>query len=266
MDSNSSEARVIMPAIIKGYDHLNNSAFVEWVIKACKNDDKPPKSKHVRRIINGMLRDSNVSMQMMVNIIIDDNHWQTNPILGAKLLYVALSVFQMMKKLEAADDALKKIDMLSSYYEKQRFDEKLTPYWNIALGLASIYHSKVIFHHQNPNVQPNFHSIDGKFPSEFFEILRGYLTKVIYESNRALANIADNFPCTVMVQPFIEEAINSYRLLKFVDKDNAAKTTLRDAEALFEKAQSIQFLRSAVIYPPKYNSIPEPRFSSYGAQ
>lgn len=254
----------MMAAVAKGYNQVNTSRFVEFVTKACRNDENPPKSKHVRRVVNGMLRDNHVTLLMLISIIVDDSHWQTNPILGAKILYLALASYQVFRNSNPPDDGLRKADMVVTHYQNQRsVEENYLPYWNVAMALGTVYHSKIVFHRQFQNVQPNFHTTETKFSPEFLETLRGYVTKVIYESNRMLGAAQNCFPCLVMIQPLIEEAVNSYRLLKFVDTEKACTTTLRDAEMLFDRTQTIPFLKSAIIYPPKYNAIPEARFPGY---
>ena len=247
-----SETQLVLPAILKGYRTATNANFAEWVIKACAADDSPPKAKHVRRIINAVIRDRLVTANSIANIIFADKPWRKSPYVGSKALYLVLTAIQYVPTVNYPDDLLKKCDAAVALYQNINFEQPGQSYSTIGQVIGSVIHSKLHLHKTFPKLLSNY-----TFPErteinrkEVIEALRGFMTKITYEINNAINSTNEIYGCCVLLQPLIEEICNSYQLLKFIDKDGIAQTTIKDAEDIIQKAQTIPFVKSAIIYPP----------------
>ena len=259
-----TETELVMPAILKGYRAASNALFAEWVIKACSADDSPPKAKHVRRIINAIIRDRYVTANSICNIIFDDKQWRKSPFVGSKALYLVLTAIQYVPTLNYTDNLLKKTDNAVAFYQNIKYEQPEQSYSLVGQVIGSIIHSKLHLHQAFPKLLSNF-----TFPEktevnkkELIEALRGYMTKITYEINNAIHSSNEIYGCCVLLQPLIEEICNSYQLLKYVDSEGVAQTTIKDAEDIIQKAQTIPFIKSAIIYPPTEPTKPVPKFPS----
>ena len=249
-------------ALHGGYRKWAQSSIKQWLNKATKSDDRPPKAKHVRRLIVANLRDASASVTMISRYLIGERPWKNDPRVAAKCLYIILILLQYQENLSVHLDVGHLTDGVGKYYiNKNPPEGKLQIYFLVVMRLGAIIHSKILFHSNHRHVHGNFSvSRDGDL-KELIVDLRTHLQATLYETKGIEAAVVQSgdFVATVLWQPMVDEVVSAYRLLKSIDKDPESKDLFTDTERLISHLPDFPYIATTVIFPIPGEKITIPR-------
>lgn len=243
------------------YHKWTQSSMYTWLSKATKPNYDPPKSKHVRRLILGTLRDEYETPLSIAKYSLQELEWRSDPRIAAKALYIILLLLQYQEDFKDSSDVVTYTNKIVAYYTDHiPTSEHLQIYSQAATRLGAIINSKITFHQMHLDVQGNFavknESICDK---KFIEDLRSHLTCTLYETKgvQSLVKNSDDFLITVLWQPMVQETTSVYRLLRNLDDTKDQLST--DTENLIGSLIDFPFISSTVVFPMPGENVTVPR-------
>ena len=249
-------------ALQGSYHKWAQSAIKQWMNKATKSDSKPPKAKHVRRLIVANLRDREASASAIATYLITERPWRDDPRVAAKCLYIILVLLQYQNRLSEDAQIGALTDKVVNYLiDRPMADERMKLFSQVAQRIGSIIHSKLQFHQVHGQVHGNFNVPTYMNLSELIPDLRRHLKLVLYETNgiQAAVTQSNDFVATVLWQPMVDETVSAYRLLKSIDKDPEVAELLRETEELIAVLPNFPYIATTVIFPTAGEKITIPR-------
>lgn len=250
--------------IHNSYHKWTQQSLASWLTKATKDNSKPPKAKHVRRILIASLRDPCVTPLFVAQYFLDERPWRDDARISAKCLYIMLVLLQYREELASQFEVSRFTDKVVAYWDGKFPEEKQQISTAISLRMGSIIHSKLIFHQTHPEVEGNFAIKGERNFDKIIPDLRKHLKTVEYETMgvEAAVSSSESFTATVLWQPMVDETVSAYRLLKSIDKSSESNIILGDCEKLIQKLPDYPFIATTVIFPlPGENvTIPRERF------
>ena len=235
------------------YHKWTQQYLATWLEKATKTNSKPPKAKHVRRILVASLRDSTVTPLFVSQYFLDERPWRNDARVAAKCLYMVLILLQYREELASQVEVTRFTDNVVGFWDGKCPDEKQQFSTAIAQRTGAIIHSKLVFHQAHPEVQGNFAVKDEK--RDFNSIipdLRKHLKAVVYETMGVEASVSENesFLATVLWQPMADETVSAYRLLKSIDSSSPENEIIfSDCEKLIKRLPNYPYIATTVIFP-----------------
>ena len=249
-------------ALQGSYHKWAQAAIKQWMNKATKSDSKPPKAKHVRRLIVANLRDREASASAIATYLITERPWRDDPRVAAKCLYIILVLLQYQNRLSEDAQIGALTDKVVNYLiDRPMADERMKLFSQVAQRIGSIIHSKLQFHQVHGQVHGNFNVPTYMNLSELIPDLRRHLKLVLYETNgiQAAVTQSNDFVATVLWQPMVDETVSAYRLLKSIDKDPEVSELLRETEELIAVLPNFPYIATTVIFPTAGEKITIPR-------
>lgn len=248
-------------ALHSSYHKWTQSSMYEWLAKATKPSNAPPKSKHVRRLILGTLRDGSETPLTIAKYTVNELEWRDDPRVAAKALYIILLLLQYQEDFSGCSDVIAHTNRIVSYYTDHiPASEHLQVYSDAATRIGAIINSKLTFHQMHPHVHGNFAITEETVrDSKFVEDLRTHLTCTLYEASgmESLVKNSDDFLATVLLQPMAQETTYIYRLLKNID--DTKDRLLSETENLIGTLTTFPFISSTIVFPINGERVTVPR-------
>lgn len=244
------------------YHKCSQQYLATWLEKATKTNGKPPKAKHVRRILIASLRDPAVSPLFVSQFFLDQRPWRNDARVAAKCLYITLILLQYREELASQVEVTRFSDKVIACWDGKCPEENQQFSTAIALRIGAIIHSKLLFHQAHPEVQGNFAVKEEKRDFEkIMPDLRSHLKKVVYETMGVEASVSENesFLATVLWQPLADETVSAYRLLKSIDNSHESDLIFSDCEKLIQRLPNYPYIATTVIFPLPGEKITIPR-------
>ena len=233
----------IFGLVKEAYRSLTSSGLEKTIVKATFGNDKPPKTKHVRRIILSSIKDPN-SARLITNFLLSVRPWGNDPRIAAKVLYCILIVSQYQKDLSAFVPITVKTDEIMKRYTNSKLGDSYRGTLVAISQIGAVIRIKLMFHAAHPEIEGNF-ATKGRADSHLIEDLQRYILSIVQAGSAMLDNLGsmDSFVTEVLAQPVISEAAAVGSLLKTIDPDSTQILTARN---LIERASRNDYLSSSV--------------------
>ena len=239
----------------EAYRSITSSGLEKTIVKATFGNDKPPKAKHVRRIILSSIKDPK-STKLISNYLLSVRPWNTDPRIAAKVLYLILIVSQYQKDLSAFVPITVKTDEIIKRYSNSRLGDSFRSTLVAITQLGTVLRVKLMFHAAHPEIEGNF-ATKARTDAHLSEDLKRYILSICQAGNAILDNIGsmDSFVTEVLAQPVISEAASVGSLLKTLEPEAPQLNTGR---SLIERAFRSDYISSSVV--AKIDNPPISRF------
>lgn len=252
--------------LLQGSYHKCTQSYINtWLDKATSDVDKPPKAKHVRRIIVSSLRDPSITPLFITSYLIHERPWRNDCRIAAKSLYIILVILQYQIDLSPFAQISQMTDAVVSYMMNHTPSGKLQLYADVSSRIGSIIHSKLLFHGAHHSIEGNFSvphaSKDQLKDPTLIDNLRKHLRSTHYEASGVMAAVtaSEDFTATVLWQPMVDETVSAYRLLKSIDSSPDSVSLCNDVEAMIKRLPEYPYIATTVIFPTPGEKITIPR-------
>lgn len=247
------------------YHKCTQSYIHTWLDKATSDSEKPPKAKHVRRIIVSSLRDPSITPLYITSYLIHERPWKSDCKIAAKSVYIILVNLQYQIDLSPFSQISNLTDQVVSHMMNHTPSGKSQLYADVSSRIGSIIHSKLLFHSAHPKIEGNFsmpHASKSLLKdSTLINNLRKHLIQTHYEASGVMAAVtaSEDFTATVLWQPMVDETVSAYRLLKSIDNSPESETIFNDVEKMIQRLPEYPYIATTVIFPTPGEKITIPR-------
>lgn len=227
----------------EAYRSVTTSGIEKIIVKATFGNDKPPKSKHTRRILISAIKDPS-STRTITNYLLSVRPWQSDPRIAAKVLYLVLMVMQYQRDLSAFVPITVKTDAIVNKYVISKLGDSYRGALVAIAQLGSVIRVKLMLHAAHPEIEGNF-AINGRADAHLSDDLKRYTLSVCQAGNAMLdgMNSMDSFVTEVLTLPVINEIGAVGALLRTIDPSCHEVITARQ---VIGRAACNDYLSSAV--------------------
>lgn len=222
------------------------------IIKATYGNDKPPKSKHVRRLLLSAIKEP-YSTKVITNYLLGERPWSTDPRVAAKVLYTILMILQDQSNLSAFVPITVKTDEILNRYSQNKIGDTYHTSLIAITQLASIIKIKLMLHAAHPELEGNF-VINGRTDEHLKDDIKRYFSSVVTATRAMMENInsMDSFFAEVISLPLLKEMASAGSLMKVLDSSD---DMLMQAKDVISRSKRYDYLSSALTIdmdrPPK---------------
>jgi hypothetical protein len=230
----------------------------EWITKATSPDLKPPKSKHIRRILIYHARDPSIPITETAKFMITNRPGGEDPRVAAKCLSILLTLLQCQSN---PGSELEIVDCIGRWrLDVTPADPKLHVFARLASACVPLIRHKIAFHRSHGDVRGNFAPVNKGAATSAISDLTRYLTLVLADAELLQSAVltCDEFAGVVLWQPFAAETVGAYRLLKAFGDNKDTAALLAQAEGFIAKLTGIPYISSSIDLP-KGKQVDAPR-------
>ena len=238
---------------------VSSGSFEKWITKATSASFYPPKEKYVRRVVVATIRNKELLVKA-VKVMLKEN-WQGDPRVAAKIGYLLMQVIQFAEDLTPLFDSISAIQSITSHYMVPVDGNQQKKNWvDMAAALTGLVTSKLNFHRLAPDLAGNCScsgEYDVKAPVFVGTMIRR--TSALGSKLFEIASQSGDFSAVVFIQPFVEEMISLFNVLRYLKPGETELSNI--CTAMFEKAKVLPYLESCIEYPSDIqNKKPSSRF------
>lgn len=233
----------ILGFIKETYRSVTSSGLEKTIIKASFLSDKPPKTKHVRRLIIASMKDPQ-AMKQITQYLVTGRNWNEDPRIAAKVLYLILTLLQIQPNLGAFVPLTVKTDEILKFYSSNKFGDTFHSCLVAIDQLGNIIRIKLMLHAAHPELEGNFYTSGGNDSSLRDDINR-YFASVVTSSRAMMDSInsVDSFFAEVLSLPILKELAASGAVLNNLDPSNEL---LQIAKEIINISKRYDYLSSAL--------------------